>query len=288
MALHTNWRMPSAAGGMRRSGSRQPAVAAAAAAAARAAVVAAAAVAATMARSRSRRSLRLAGRAGRTVWQPTPSLCTRWSLSRCASSVLVAQGWCAPLRTPGHARRPHPTKLPQSQLPHAQCLVASAQVIGVTANVLGDMASRPNWGLNELDFVFATLVVRIACATRSSRCLVLTGFSQDCSSLLSSAVCTLPWQCVLCAPPAQSCSMPPCMFRCFALLPRAPRVLPAAAGTSACRRKKVTSCNPFLFLHSHCTMYIPHAGGIHHQLCSGVSAGARAGSPRRCCGLEPG
>ncbi len=33
------------------------------------------------------------------------------------------------------------------------------QVIGVGASVIGDMASRPNWGLNELDFVFATLVV---------------------------------------------------------------------------------------------------------------------------------
>ena len=27
------------------------------------------------------------------------------------------------------------------------------------AAVVGDMASRPNWGLNELDFVFSTLVV---------------------------------------------------------------------------------------------------------------------------------
>lgn len=27
------------------------------------------------------------------------------------------------------------------------------------AAVIGDMSSRPNWGLNELDFVFATLVV---------------------------------------------------------------------------------------------------------------------------------
>ena len=34
------------------------------------------------------------------------------------------------------------------------------QIIGVGASVVGDMASRPNWGLNELDFVFATLVVR--------------------------------------------------------------------------------------------------------------------------------
>ncbi|GAB4819025.1 hypothetical protein N2152v2_006071 [Parachlorella kessleri] len=33
------------------------------------------------------------------------------------------------------------------------------QVIGVGASVAGDMAGRPNWGLNELDFVFATLVV---------------------------------------------------------------------------------------------------------------------------------
>ena len=34
-----------------------------------------------------------------------------------------------------------------------------SQVIGVGASVIGDMSSRPNWGLNELDFVFATLVV---------------------------------------------------------------------------------------------------------------------------------
>lgn len=33
------------------------------------------------------------------------------------------------------------------------------QVIGVGASVLGDMSGRPNWGLNELDFVFCTLVV---------------------------------------------------------------------------------------------------------------------------------
>jgi hypothetical protein len=37
--------------------------------------------------------------------------------------------------------------------------VVIEQVIGVGASVVGDMASRPNWGLNELDFVFATLVV---------------------------------------------------------------------------------------------------------------------------------
>ena len=35
-----------------------------------------------------------------------------------------------------------------------------SQIIGVGASVIGDMSSRPNWGLNELDFVFSTLVVR--------------------------------------------------------------------------------------------------------------------------------
>jgi hypothetical protein len=34
-----------------------------------------------------------------------------------------------------------------------------AQVIGVGASVVGDLSARPNWGINELDFVFATLVV---------------------------------------------------------------------------------------------------------------------------------
>ncbi|XP_008807329.2 protein RETICULATA-RELATED 3, chloroplastic-like [Phoenix dactylifera] len=37
--------------------------------------------------------------------------------------------------------------------------VLMEEVIGVSACVLGDMASRPNFGLNELDFVFSTLVV---------------------------------------------------------------------------------------------------------------------------------
>ena len=37
--------------------------------------------------------------------------------------------------------------------------VLTEQVIGVGASVVGDMASRPNFGLNELDFVFSTLVV---------------------------------------------------------------------------------------------------------------------------------
>jgi Protein RETICULATA-related len=33
------------------------------------------------------------------------------------------------------------------------------QIIGVGAAVLGDMSTRPNWGVHELDFVFSTLVV---------------------------------------------------------------------------------------------------------------------------------
>ncbi|THF97761.1 hypothetical protein TEA_007379 [Camellia sinensis var. sinensis] len=33
------------------------------------------------------------------------------------------------------------------------------ELVGVTTCVIGDMASRPNFGLNELDFVFSTLVV---------------------------------------------------------------------------------------------------------------------------------
>ncbi|CAO2182560.1 unnamed protein product [Urochloa humidicola] len=37
--------------------------------------------------------------------------------------------------------------------------VLMEELVGVTACVLGDMASRPNFGLNELDFVFSTLVV---------------------------------------------------------------------------------------------------------------------------------
>ena len=42
---------------------------------------------------------------------------------------------------------------------YAFTLHALPQVLGVGAAVLGDMSSRPNWGLNELDFVFSTLIV---------------------------------------------------------------------------------------------------------------------------------
>ncbi|KAG6745442.1 hypothetical protein NC652_037118 [Populus alba x Populus x berolinensis] len=37
--------------------------------------------------------------------------------------------------------------------------VLMEEVVGVSSCILGDMASRPNFGLNELDFVFSTLVV---------------------------------------------------------------------------------------------------------------------------------
>ncbi|XVF37376.1 hypothetical protein REPUB_Repub20aG0002700 [Reevesia pubescens] len=37
--------------------------------------------------------------------------------------------------------------------------VLMEELVGVTACVLGDMASRPNFGLDELDFVFSTLIV---------------------------------------------------------------------------------------------------------------------------------
>lgn len=37
--------------------------------------------------------------------------------------------------------------------------VLMEELVGVSANVFGDMATRPNFGLNELDFVFSTLVV---------------------------------------------------------------------------------------------------------------------------------
>jgi hypothetical protein len=40
-----------------------------------------------------------------------------------------------------------------------QTLHTIVQIIGVGASVVGDMSSRPYWGLYELDFVFSTLVV---------------------------------------------------------------------------------------------------------------------------------
>lgn len=45
------------------------------------------------------------------------------------------------------------------QVTNGQPIVSSMQVIGVGAAVLGDMSSRPYWGLYELDFVFSTIIV---------------------------------------------------------------------------------------------------------------------------------
>lgn len=39
----------------------------------------------------------------------------------------------------------------------------SVQVIGVGAAVVGDMSTRKDWGIHELDFVFSTVVVRPSC-----------------------------------------------------------------------------------------------------------------------------
>ena len=44
-------------------------------------------------------------------------------------------------------------------LPHVLKKPCDLQVIGVGAAVLGDMSSRPYWGLYELDFVFCTVIV---------------------------------------------------------------------------------------------------------------------------------
>ncbi|KAJ6407636.1 hypothetical protein OIU84_011011 [Salix udensis] len=45
------------------------------------------------------------------------------------------------------------------RIPQFPFKVVMEEVVGVSACVLGDMASRPNFGLDELDFVFSTLVV---------------------------------------------------------------------------------------------------------------------------------
>jgi hypothetical protein len=37
--------------------------------------------------------------------------------------------------------------------------VLMEELIGITFDVLGDMAARPNFGLKELDFVFSTLFI---------------------------------------------------------------------------------------------------------------------------------
>ena len=82
--------------------------------------------------------------------------------ARCPPACLPA---CLPVRLPAflpaHLPACPPACLPAclpARLPACPALLA-LQIIGVGASVVGDMSSRPNWGLNELDFVFSTLVV---------------------------------------------------------------------------------------------------------------------------------
>ncbi|GLJ48183.1 hypothetical protein SUGI_1017400 [Cryptomeria japonica] len=63
--------------------------------------------------------------------------------------------------------------------------VLMEELVGVSACVLGDMASRPNFGLNELDFVFSTLVV--GCILNFTLMYMLAP-----SASMSSAAQTLP------------------------------------------------------------------------------------------------
>ncbi|GAV82867.1 DUF3411 domain-containing protein [Cephalotus follicularis] len=44
-------------------------------------------------------------------------------------------------------------------IPNSRSRFRWKKLVGVSSCVAGDMASHPNWGLNELDFVFSTLVV---------------------------------------------------------------------------------------------------------------------------------
>ena len=65
------------------------------------------------------------------------------------------------------------------------------QVVGVGANVVGDMASRPNFGLHELDFVFSTLVVG-SILNFSLMYMLAPTTSPSSSVSLASSVTTLP------------------------------------------------------------------------------------------------
>lgn len=57
-----------------------------------------------------------------------------------------------------HSTVEHASAQPTRRRERSLCDV---QIIGVGAAVVGDMSSRPYWGLYELDFVFSTLVVRM-------------------------------------------------------------------------------------------------------------------------------
>ncbi|KAF7038277.1 hypothetical protein CFC21_048479 [Triticum aestivum] len=71
--------------------------------------------------------------------------------------------------------------------------VLMEELVGVTACVLGDMSSRPNFGLNELDFVFSTLVVGSILNFVLMYMLAPTaGVSAAASAAASAAVSSLP------------------------------------------------------------------------------------------------
>ena len=93
-----------------------------------------------------------AGLAGRSAWRQIPPFPTRSSSSRCAE--------CLPLWLRMHCKACMRLQL-SSPPPLWSTTVCGVQIIGVGAAVVGDMSSRPYWGLYELDFVFSILVVRI-------------------------------------------------------------------------------------------------------------------------------
>ncbi|KAH7331424.1 hypothetical protein KP509_20G032200 [Ceratopteris richardii] len=66
------------------------------------------------------------------------------------------------------------------------------QIIGVGASVIGDMASRPNFGLNELDFVFSTLVVGSILNFSLMYMLAPTSAAASASNLLPSIFSSCP------------------------------------------------------------------------------------------------
>ncbi|RDY07347.1 Protein RETICULATA-RELATED 3, chloroplastic, partial [Mucuna pruriens] len=69
--------------------------------------------------------------------------------------------------------------------------VLTEELVGVSAAVAGDMATRPNFGLNELDFVFSTMVVGsilnfilmyLLAPTSTSSCTTLPSIFATCPS----------------------------------------------------------------------------------------------------------
>ncbi|KAF7825393.1 protein RETICULATA-RELATED 3, chloroplastic-like [Senna tora] len=68
--------------------------------------------------------------------------------------------------------------------------VLMEELVGVSACVIGDMATRPNFGLNELDFVFSTLVV--GCILNFTLMYLLAPTMASTSSALPSIFASCP------------------------------------------------------------------------------------------------